>query len=79
MGWVRDQRERQVLRQFSSVVIDLPITGQVWEYAIALAEKSRTKGQSFPYPDLIIFACSKLHGAELFHRDNYFDALANIA
>jgi predicted nucleic acid-binding protein len=76
---IRDQRERRVLRQFSSVLPDLPITGEVWEQAIALAEKGRGKGQTFPYPDLIIFACSRWHAADLLHRDTHFDALAKIA
>jgi len=76
---IRDQRERRVLRQFGSVLLDLPITGEVWEQAIALAEKSRGKGQTFPYPDLIIFACSRCHATELLHRDTHFDALAKIA
>jgi predicted nucleic acid-binding protein len=75
---IRDQRERRVLRQFSSVLLDLPITGEVWEQAIVLAEKGRRKGQTFPYPDLIIFACSRWHAAELLHRDSHFDILAKI-
>ena len=58
---IRNQRERQVLRQFGSVLVDLSITAEVWEYAIALAEKGRGKGRTFPYPDLIIFACSRCH------------------
>jgi predicted nucleic acid-binding protein len=76
---VRDRRERTVLRQFSSVLTDLPITGDVWEIAIALAEKGRGKGLTFPYPDLIIFACSRRHMADLLHRDKHFEALAKIA
>jgi predicted nucleic acid-binding protein len=76
---IRDQRERRVLRQFRSVLVDLPITSEVWEQAIALAEKGRGKGQAFPYADLIIFACSRWHATELLHRDTHFDALAKIA
>ena len=34
---------------------------------------------SFLYADLIIFACSKWQGVELFNRDNHFDALAKVA
>ena len=76
---IRNQRECRVLRQFSSVLVDLPITGEVWEQAIALAEKGHGKGQTFPYPDLIIFACSRWHATELLHRDSHFDGLAKIA
>ena len=76
---IRNQRERQVLRQFGSVLVDLSITAEIWEYAIALAEKGRGKGRTFSYADLIIFACSRCHEAELLHRDNHFDALARIA
>jgi len=66
------------LRESSSGIVG-SITVEAWEYAIALAEKGRGKGRTFPYPDLIIFACSRCHEAELLHRDNHFDALARIA
>ena len=75
---VRDDRERKTLGEFSAVVIDLPISGEVWEKAIWFADKGRRKGYTIPYPDLLIFACAQAHRAELLHRDQHFQLLAAL-
>lgn len=75
---VRDDRERKVLRHFSEVVVDLRVTDAVWERAIKLAGIGRRRGYSFPYPDLLVFACAKIHGVELLHRDKHFDLLERM-
>jgi predicted nucleic acid-binding protein len=76
---IRHDRERRILQQFSSVIVDLPISNQVWDLAIAMAEAGRRRGYTFPYPDLLIFGCATVHRAELFHRDSHFNALAKLA
>jgi Predicted nucleic acid-binding protein, contains PIN domain len=75
---IRNDQERKILHGFGSVVMNLEITETVWEHAINLAEIGRKRGQTFPYPDLVIFACAKVHRAQLFHRDTHFDALAKL-
>jgi predicted nucleic acid-binding protein len=75
---VRDERERKALGEFTASVIDLPIDGEVWERAIWFADRVRRKGRTMPYPDLLIFACARVHGVELLHRDKHFDQLAAL-
>jgi predicted nucleic acid-binding protein len=75
---VRDARERSILVQYQSIVADLPVTQAVWARAIDLAERTRRKGMSCPYPDLLIHACATVHGVELLHRDKHFDRLASL-
>ncbi|MGI9089694.1 MAG: PIN domain-containing protein [Gemmatimonadaceae bacterium] len=77
-GGIRDQRERRLLGQYASLVADLPVTDAVWQRAIELTEAGRRKGHSFPYPDRIIFACARVHGVEILHRDRHFDVLASL-
>lgn len=75
---IRDDRERRTLSEYASLVTDLPVTDAVWQRAIELTEAGRRKGHSFPYPDRIIFACARVHGVELLHRDRHFDVLAAL-
>jgi hypothetical protein len=75
---VGDARERKRLADLLAVVRELPMHPQVWEDAIALAERGRRKGMKFPYPDLLIFSCAREHGVELAHQDKHFDLLARL-
>ncbi len=75
---VRDDRERKALGEFNSVVIDLPISGEVWERAIWLADQGRRKGYTMPFPDLLIFSCALGNNVKLLHRDKHFDLLAAL-
>jgi len=68
--------ERKVLREYESIVLDLPITEAVWELAIRLAGRGRESGLNVPLADLVIFACARVHGVELAHADRHFDLLA---
>ena len=72
---IGDARERKVLSGFGDVVVELPVTGEIWELAIDLAGLGRTKGFTFPIPDLVVFACGRIHGTKLLHRDKHFDQL----
>jgi predicted nucleic acid-binding protein len=76
---IGDARERKVLSGFGDVVVELPVTGEVWELAIDLAGLGRTTGFSFPIPDLVVFACGRIHGAKLLHCDKHFDQLEDIS
>lgn len=75
---IGDARERDMLARFRSVVLELPVTDRVWEKAIELDGAGRTKGWTFPYSDLLIFACAKEHGVKLVHRDKHFNQLAKL-
>ena len=55
---IGDARERKVLSGFGDVVAELPVTGEVWELAIDLAGLGRTKGFTFPIPDLVGFGAA---------------------
>jgi predicted nucleic acid-binding protein len=75
---IRHERERMILRKFNSVVSDLEMVREVWEHSIGLAECARRRGYTFPYVDLLIFSCAKVHRVELLHRDRHFDTLARL-
>ncbi len=75
---VRDDRERKSLAEFKAVVTDLPMSANVWEAAVRLADQGRKRGYTIPYPDLLIFSCAQENGAELLHRDKHFDLLAKL-
>ena len=74
----RGGRELDRLIELREFVVDLEITPEVWEHAIALARRSRDSGLTCPYPDMLIYACSAVHGVELLHRDRHFDLLAKL-
>ncbi len=75
---IGDVRERETMKRFLAIVIDLPMTAEVWEKAIALADTGRRRGWTFPFADLLIFACATTHKVELLHRDQHFDRLAKL-
>ena len=72
---VGDARERKVLIGFDDVVVNLPIADDAWNLATKLSSLGRSKGHTFPLPDLVVFACAQAHGADLLHRDKHFDQL----
>lgn len=75
---IGDAREREAMKRFLAVVIDLPMTAATWDLAIATAENGRRHGRTFPFADLLIFACARIHRAELLHRDQHFDQMAKL-
>jgi len=75
---VGEARERKRLGELLEVVVDLPMNQQVWENAIALADRGRRAGLTFPYPDLLIFSCAREHGLQVAHQDKHMDLLATL-
>ncbi len=75
---INGEAERHHLGALSTLVHDLPISDAVWDESIRLASDGRRKGWSFPFADLLIFACAKTHRVELLHRDQHFDRLAKL-
>ena len=70
-------RDRKVLREFEAVLIELPITVDVWALAYELARKTRAKGVSVPATDILIAACARQHRATLESSDADFVVLAD--
>jgi predicted nucleic acid-binding protein len=76
---VRDVRERRQLTALAGVLHALEIGSEVWQRAVDLAGRARSKGTTVPPSDLLIFACKKVHGVQLLHRDSHFDMLERAA
>ena len=74
----RGQRERSVLEDFARTLPELPIDGEVWSAAHALARRARASGVTVPATDIVIAACADRHGATLETADSDFDLLAAV-
>jgi predicted nucleic acid-binding protein len=70
--------DRKLLRELQAEIRSLEISAEVWQHSFLIAGKCRPKGIIVPTTDLIIYACARTHGVELFHRDKHFDLLANF-
>ena len=69
------ETDRRILRDFEQTLPELPITDDVWPAACALAQRSRSAGQTAPAIDILIAACALHHRVQLEHADRHFDAL----
>ncbi len=70
--------EGRVLREYAAILPDLPITGEVWAAAEAMAERGRQRGLRAPAMDLLIAACARHHGVEVEHDDSDFGWLMEV-
>lgn len=71
-------REKKVLREFTRLVPELPITPEVWDASYDLARSCRAAGVTVPASDLLIAACARHHGASIEHADGDFDRIAGV-
>jgi predicted nucleic acid-binding protein len=74
----RGEREKNVLRDMEATLTDLEMGTEVWQLAVDLAQKARTKGLTIPATDLLVAACARHHGAEIEHADTHFDQIAKL-
>ena len=72
---IGDERERQLLREYQSVLPELPIDADIWRASYDLAGRARRAGKTIPASDVLIFACARHHGVGLEHADAHFDML----
>jgi predicted nucleic acid-binding protein len=70
--------ERKWLLELEQSVETVPTNDSVWAEARRLAQEARRQGLSLPGSDLLIAACSRVHGLEILHRDGLFDRLAAL-
>jgi predicted nucleic acid-binding protein len=75
---VTNDAERKTLRRYESLLPDYPITADVWELAVELADRGRASGVTTPLANLLVFACAKRHGLAVAHDDEHFDTLAKL-
>lgn len=68
--------ERKWLTELEQSLETVPTDDRVWTEARRLAQESRRQGLSLPATDLLIAACSRVHGLDILHRDGHFDRLA---
>lgn len=71
-------RDRKVLRDFETVLAELPIDDEVWGAAFELARRARAAGVSVPATDILIAACARRHDAVLETDDSDFEHLAAL-
>ena len=69
--------ERKWLRELEKNVETVPTGDNVWAEARRLAQEARRQGLTLPATDLLIAACSRVHGLEILHQDGHFDRLAS--
>lgn len=72
---VTNDVERRTLRRYEALLPSYEISGEVWEYAIRLADRGRGSGVTVPLADLLIFACASINRLEVAHDDNHFEQL----
>jgi predicted nucleic acid-binding protein len=84
--WVRlelwaavGESERRWLRQMEALVETAPTTAPVWELARRLAGAARSEGRTFHAPDLLVAACARANGLDLFHRDAHLKKIVELA
>jgi predicted nucleic acid-binding protein len=75
---VTNDAERKTLRRYEALLPDYAISADVWNRSIQLADRGRASGVTVPLPDLLIFACAKVHGLDIAHDDAHFDELAAL-
>jgi predicted nucleic acid-binding protein len=75
---VTSDAERKTLRRYEALLPDYEISAEVWHRSIQLADRARASGVTVPLADLLIFACSKIHGLDLAHDDAHFDELTKL-
>ena len=73
---IGDDRERKWLVELEQTVETVPTDDAVWKEARRLARETRKQGLTLPSTDLLVAACSRVHGLEILHRDGHFDRLA---
>ncbi|HKH47121.1 MAG TPA: PIN domain-containing protein [Thermoanaerobaculia bacterium] len=69
--------ERKWLLELEKSIETVPTDDSVWAEARRLAQEARRQGLTLPGTDLLIAACSRVHGLEILHRDGHFDRLAS--
>jgi predicted nucleic acid-binding protein len=70
--------ERKWLAELEQSVEMVSTDAEVWSEARRLAQETRRQALTLPASDLLIAACSRVHGLEILHRDGHFDRLASI-
>jgi hypothetical protein len=70
-----DESDRKALRDLAAEIRSLEMSSEVWKRCISIAGKCRPKGITVPTTDLMIYACAKVHDADLYHLDRHFDLL----
>jgi hypothetical protein len=75
---VQGDEEKKSLAAIERHVKLLPLTSDVWKSAYELARQSRVRGLTIPATDLLVAACARCNGAELYHNDSHFSLLAAV-
>lgn len=70
--------ERKWLTELEQSIELVPTDADVWAEATRLARETRRQALTLQASDLLIAACSRVHGLEILHRDGHFDRLAAI-
>jgi predicted nucleic acid-binding protein len=58
-----------------AALVELELTGEVWDASTALARRARAAGLTVPAEDLIVAACAGVYGIPIEHADKHFSKL----
>jgi len=75
----RGANEKKALAALEAEITLLPVHGQVWQTACALARRCREAGVTAPTSDIVIAACAHQHQVGLEHCDRHFDKIMPLA
>lgn len=75
---VRGEEERNRLAHMDRSLPRLTIVDGTWELACDYGSRSRAAGLTVPASELLIFACARLHGAEIESADKHFGLLEKL-
>ncbi len=73
------EAERRWIRQMESAVETAPTDAPVWDLARRLAGMARSQGATFLAPDLLVAACARANGLDLYHRDAHLKSIMEFA
>jgi predicted nucleic acid-binding protein len=75
---VGSEGDRKSLRALEDVLPDLPVTEDVWQTAVDLADRCRRAGKTTPIQDVLITACARHHRVDIEHDDAHFSWLLTL-
>lgn len=72
---VKGKRELEQLQELRELCHWLTFDEGCWQTASEISRKCRERGVAVPLGDVLIFACSQRHSAELLEADKHFEMI----
>lgn len=72
---VGSDRDREVLRELGTLLVELPVGPETWAAAAEMADRCRSQGRTAPVQDILIAACARQHRVGIEAVDRHYDWL----